>query len=185
MTEKQLVEAFRVHVERLIQRFNLAVEGLSADQVNAHPNGVHWGIAEVTEHMKLALGHYSPVLFQGLETAKPSDGAAGAKQTFWGKLIEYGSGPRKASPAPRSLYPAPGPYTVDSLASFEAEHRLILDKLEAAGPVELSATRVRNPFMKFIRMNLADMLLVIAAHAERHVGQIEDMAAALKTSSRS
>lgn len=182
MLADQFLRDCSLRVEDLIRRFDKATADLSEDDLNAHPNGVHWSIGEITEHLRLANGFYLPVIDEGLKAAIPANSSEEVSHTRIGKLVAYGAGPRKASPAPRVLHPGRRHYERASLASFDSDHHRLLYLMESSKSRSLIKTRMPNPFMKFFKMNLADFFLILVAHGERHVGQIEDIANSLRSS---
>lgn len=182
MLADQFLRDCFVQVDDLIARFSAATSDLSEDALNAHPIRAHWGIGEITEHLRLANGIYLPAIEEGMKSAMPASSNEEVTHTRFGRLVAYGAGPRKASPAPRVLHPAPRRYDRASLSSFQSDHHRLQGLLEASKSVSLVRTRMPNPFMRLFKMNLADFYLILVAHGERHVGQIEEIARSLRAS---
>lgn len=179
MTEAELLVKAHQAIASLKERHGRATAALDDAAINAHPGGVHWSIAEITEHLHLANHQYLNAMDFGMKTAKKGDGSQTATQSMLGRLIEYGAGPRAASPAPKVLFPKPGPYSKESLASFAADMARFDRMLSDLQNVDLSRTKFRNPFMRMFRMTMTDGINILIAHSERHVGQIESIARSL------
>jgi hypothetical protein len=95
------------------------------------------------------------------------------KHTIFGKFIIRATGPKGNVPAPKSLHPRPGPYTPDIVDRWAAQTQAFLELAKGVGEIDLCSMKVRNPFIRMLRMNLADCFMIVAEHTERHVQQIE------------
>lgn len=93
------------------------------------------------------------------------------------------SGPGGNAPAPKALYPGPGPYEFEVVDRWEANHRELIEIARLAVGKNISRTGMRNPFFHWIRMNLADAFEIIEQHGERHLGQVEERKRRLETDS--
>jgi hypothetical protein len=164
-------------IQALISRARIATGGLDKERFNRRTAAGEWSPAEVFQHMMIANKSYVETIGKALESARGSAADTEVKFSFIGKLIIKGAGPNGNAPALKFMTPEPGPYDLDLVDSWVAQHEEILSLLRKANGFDPSATRISNPFLPILKMNLADAFEIIAVHGERHVGQIEERVA--------
>ncbi len=124
--------------------------------------------------MVLANRPYLQTIQGGLAGAGRCTGDPPIRHSFFGRLLIKAAGPRGNAPAPKILHPRPVPTWLEVLAEWQQQQTQLLSLLDQAAGVDLSSAPVRNPFVRVIRMNLADCLEIMTAHTERHVRQVEE-----------
>lgn len=153
------------------QRLIGAVEGIDATALNTCRDQTLWNPAQVIEHMVLSHGPYLDAIEAALRRSNRSDGDPVAKLSFIGRMICQAAGPDGNVPAPKSLAPRTGRIPLTILDDWRAQQERLAELLRDAASRDLSGTRVQNPFVRVLPMNLTDCFAIIVAHTERHVRQ--------------
>jgi len=130
-------------------------------------------MAQIFEHMLMAINSYIPEIKGVLVSTVRSPADPDVTHTWFGKIIIRGAGPSGKAPVPKSLVPGTGPYREDIVDRWITRHQEVIALAKQARGIDLSDVPMRNPFMPIFKMNLADFFEILAAHTERHVGQIE------------
>lgn len=134
-----------------------------------------WTIAQVLEHLIIAADSYLAPMRRLADEALARQGAGA--DPLWrpslvgGMLARSLRAPRKL-PAPRAYAPAGAPRP-DGLDQFRARLRDTALLVERARPLVWARIRWASPISRLIRLNFGDGFAISAAHARRHVGQIE------------
>lgn len=173
MQQHAILEEWTARNVRSLERLKKAVEGKSEAELNQQPNPKTWSPLQVIEHLVKSNADYLKTIEAALPQAQPAGESAEVRFTFIGSRIAYQAGPQGNAPAPPNLRPRTTSVPYSLLAEWEAQQQQILALLERAKGKDLSGTRVRNPLIKIISMNLADCFSILTGHTERHVGQIE------------
>ncbi len=139
------------------------------------PPGGGWSIGQVLEHLIVAADSYLTPMRRLIDDALATSG--GGRDPLWrpslmgGFLARSLRAPRKL-PAPRAYLPALLPRP-NPLEEFRARLRDTGLLLERARPLEWNRLRLGSPISRLIRLNLGDCFAIGAAHARRHLGQVE------------
>jgi hypothetical protein len=173
MQQNALLEEWKARNEQSLARLKKAVEDKNEAELNQQPNPKTWSPLQVIEHLVKSNPAYLKTIETALQQAHPVGETAEVRFTFIGSRIAYQAGPQGSAPAPPNLRPRNTTVPYNLLAEWEAQQRQLLALLECAKGKDLSGTRVRNPLIKIIPMNLADCFAILTGHTERHVGQIE------------
>ena len=172
------VDDFLDHViernELFNRRLEKAITGKSNDDLLRQSHHGEWSPIQVVEHMTLANSYYLPMMSDALASASRGAPAREIKHSFFGRMIIKATGPNGNAPAPASLHPKERPDVGESLAIWRKQQEDLLQYAVQAKGIDLSIVGVRNPIVKWIRMNLADCFEVMTVHTDRHVGQIEE-----------
>jgi hypothetical protein len=144
---------------------------MTDEQFNAVRIGMAWSPAQILEHMMIANRAYLPVIEEKVREGKRGD--TPIAHSWFGRLLVKASGPGGNAPAPRILRPPAKVYPRELLRHWIEQHEAIADLAAAATGTDLANTKLRNPFLRYFRMNLYDAFEVIVQHGERHVRQIE------------
>ena len=174
MRASQFFDDVAERIQALISRARIATGGLEKERFNQRTPAGDWSPAEVFQHMMIANKSYLKTIRKALENARGSAADTEVKFSFVGKMIIKGAGPDGNVPAMKAMVPDPGPYDLSLVDSWVEQHEEILSLLQQANGFDPSATRISNPFLPILKMNLADAFEIIAVHGERHVGQIEE-----------
>lgn len=136
-----------------------------------------WSVGQVLEHLILATGSYLAVMRQRVEAAPAGTGAAPPwRPTLAGRLLAGAMTSPRRFPAPRAWVPdpVPRPHVREAWTATLRELEVLLDRAE---PLPWTRLRFGSPVNPLLRLNLGDGFLVMVAHAERHVGQIDRLVA--------
>ncbi len=163
--------AFKSHAERVAR----SCANLTEEQFNQRPEPELWSCAEVIEHLNLSAKPYceqiEPLV---LKAMKAPDQAM--PHTFFGRQIAKMAGPNKDVPVPRGMTPEQKTYDKERLLSeWTARQHQVAAWCQALHGSDLSG-KFANPFIPILKLTLADGLLILCEHTERHVRQIEDRA---------
>jgi hypothetical protein len=177
--QSEYADLLRAELVATDARLQAVAGTLSQRALGWTPPAGGWTIAQVLEHMIVAADSYLTPMRrladEALATALATAGAGA--DPFWrpsllgGMLAKSLRGPRKL-PAPRAYAPAGVPRS-DGLEQFRARLRDTALLLERARPLVWSGIRWASPISRLIQLNLGDGFAISAAHARRHVGQIE------------
>ncbi len=159
----------------LNNRVSVSVAPLSDDQRNWRPGEGLWSIGQILSHVEITNRAYLPLMDRAIERASFGSVDAQVRHTFFGSLVINAAGPSGNVPAPKALVPGEGPFGVECIDAFHADHQRFVELAGKAEAVDLSQTKVRNPLFPVFKMNLADCFEAAASHGERHVGQIEEL----------
>lgn len=179
MESDQFLSTIESRLDDQINRGREAGHGVSVDQLNWCPDANKWSMAQIFEHMMLGNAPYLHLVKDAIASA-PTKTDGPIHHTFAGKLMMRGAGPSGNVPPPKQIVPAPGPYTPDIVDRWAAQTQAFVQLVKSAHQVDLS-TRFRNPFIRVVKMNLADSFMILAEHTERHLQQLEALQRQLKT----
>ncbi len=168
--------AARGHSERV----TAACADLTNDQFNQRPEPHLWSCAEVIEHLNLSNRPYcqrmEPLVLRAVKAPDQP-----LPHTYLGRQIAKMAGPNKDVPAPRSMVPERKVYEKDrTLSEWIARQHQVETWCQALHGSNLSE-KFANPFVPILKLTLADGLLIMSEHTERHVRQIEQRAKAVRS----
>jgi len=166
------LDTVQAQIRAVLERGRALGEDIPTDELNWQPAPERWSIGQIYDHMNLATDSYIPPMQKAIEAgAKGSD--LEAINTWFGKLVIKSSGPAGNAPVPKKLAPGEGPFNRTVITKFIEHHEEVLRLLEESRDKDISSITIKNPVLGAFRMNIVDCLAAIAAHAERHVGQVE------------
>lgn len=166
--------------ELLVERVTALIESVDVAELDRKPDPTTWSPAQVMEHMVITNRYYFPAMRASMSGAAKVSGETQVRFSLIGKLIRRMAGPGGNAPAPKMLHPGDVKFSNEMLGKWQAQQVELIALLEQANGLDISRLPVRNPFFRFIRMNLADSIEIMTAHTERHVGQMEERADAAK-----
>ena len=175
MTEQEAIVRWRASAEDVLDRIRYVAEHAEEQKLHDRVDGL-WSPAEVLDHLVQSHAPYLAEMASALPTAPQTPVGAPVKYSWLGGFIVSNAGPKGNVPAPRNLYPRPGVRFEAGLDVWVKQQQELLQLLDAAPSKHLSAVKIRNPFLKFLRMKLVDGFGIIEQHNERHVQQIESRA---------
>jgi len=171
MTCRELVSSGEAAIEDHTSRGREIRQRLDAAGWNLAPTG-RWSPAQIFEHLRLANEPYLHALPSAIQHAPTGDEAA-IRTTWFGRTLLKMSGPDGNAPAPKPLIPGNGPFGEEPFAAWLGQQERLARLIAEAKGRNIGAVKIRNPFLKFARMTICDALLILFAHTERHLGQIE------------
>ncbi len=170
MTYEAFLEGVAARAKEHERRAVAASEGLTSEQFNK-PAGREWSVARVYKHLCLADEPYLMAI-EGALSRAPT-GSGDVKHSFVGKMLMKASGPGGNAPSPAFLIPPALALSAEVIEEWKRYRGTFLRLVESAKGKDLKVG-VKNPFIKFLPMKLADLFAVIDVHTERHVRQIEE-----------
>jgi uncharacterized damage-inducible protein DinB len=147
-----------------------AVAGLSQNQLNWKSAPEKWSIAEVVEHLAITenflFGTYKQI------AAGPADPAAKAEQKDEDFLKAIRSRDQKVKAPDQATPKKSFPSTAEALAAFKQRRDNTIAYVEKTQDQDL-----RLKIVPGFKMDAYQMFLLLAAHAQRHTDQINEVKA--------
>ncbi len=175
-TQDVFVRSRIEEVERINEQVRRLTGDLSEEQLHWSPPGGGWSIAHVFEHLIVAHSMYLERMRSAIEhAAERGVGGAGEwRPSLVGRFLIPAVGPEatRKTPAPRIWRPEsqPRPKVVEEFLRTQEELRELLQTAEG---LDLNRVRTSSPVSRLIRLNLGDCFMVLTAHAQRHLRQVE------------
>jgi hypothetical protein len=163
------------------------VEGLSDEQLNWHPNGTAWSVAQCLDHLAQVNVLYTSALSEAVRGHKPKSGAS-TTAIHPGWLARWfirtmDPPPRKKFQAPKKVMPVRHRRGDEVLQAFIAAHDHVRALILESQNLDLNRIRFRNPFVRIFHFTVGTGLLVIGAHDRRHLWQARQVLALMKAGS--
>ena len=149
---------------------------LSAPSLNWKPSQTEWSIAECLEHLSMSEAAFKPIVIRALERGRGRFRVASppAYQPTWigAWLIRHVSpeSPKKLT-APKAFRPSTTSAISGSLDRFLREQEEFLNFVRQSAGIDYNKVRLRSPVTPLVRYSLADALVVVVVHAQRHLQQ--------------
>lgn len=177
----QLLNDLHQRTEIILQKAIGSWQMLPPEQLAKQPAPGQWSAAQCLQHLNFYGHYYLPALEKAIEMAKQRGlTCTGKFQSGWlgayftNLMKPQADGRLKSKMAsPKNAIPAAAPDPVATLMEFIEQQEHLLQLLEAARTVDLSAIRVPISLTRLIRLRLGDTFGFVIAHHERHVLQAE------------
>lgn len=177
MDREQTFRRLRATFEAQTQDLE-AYRGLDFNQVtSAH----RWSLGGQLEHMLISNQGLVKAMRQSLQTAAASTGPL--KTTFMGRMVAYFAGPKGNAPVPAPAMPKNQRHDPVILDQTIASIQEIIATLDSAKEKAIESTKMTSPLASWMKYNLTDAFLILAAHNERHLGQMSAIRAKLNVPS--
>ncbi|MGE0002777.1 MAG: DinB family protein [Fimbriimonadaceae bacterium] len=128
---------------------------------------------QIARHMANANEPYLLALDDLAKSLPQGDASNPVRRTFLGKFLEKAAGPGGNAPIPSRWVPPASAECGDPFTDLASQTELLDQYAKALVKKDLARATVRNPLIRFLTMTVDDVYLLLAAHTERHVGQIE------------
>ena len=183
MTASQQLDTYRSGFSDARDRLHALADPLTEEAFNWKPGPKAWSIGECVVHLnKIGYG-YAPVLLEAVAAAPRGEGPFryGWVSRRFVEAVRPGS---RRIPTGGPMKPPP---TTGTQSAIEPERALsglddvtarFLAVLDVAPGRDLSAVKVRSPFLPVLRLPLGAFLEALSLHAVRHTEQAERVAAA-------
>lgn len=152
------------------------LDGLTDAQANWQPDqGRRWSIAQCLDHLARINPYYVSPFLQAVEQARAA--ARGEFRTlaptWFGRMFvrTLEPPPRGRLRANRVALPASSMPAATVLESYVRGHQGYRKLVQLANDVDVNRVTQWNPFIRFVRMRIATVLLVVPAHDRRHLWQ--------------
>ncbi len=163
------------HLHASRKLFLDAVEGLSEAQWKFKPAPDRWSIAECAEHIVLTEDAIFQLVTEKILKSPPATGAPRATRADDEQLIRMLKDRSQRAQAPEFLRPSGKWPTKESLIEHFKQSRDRTIAFVEATQEDLRAHMAPHPVRE--HMDAYQWLLLLAAHAERHTAQIEEIKA--------
>ena len=161
--------------ERLTSQLNRAraLVGAVDDQTMTQPRADGgWSPAAVLDHLAVMNRLYLPHLERAIVSAEPSS-RRDWKPTLGGRMLRWSVTTSVKLRTPSLFKPNDPRSDVGSLDRFLRSQEELLGVLERSAPLHWKSVQLSSPASKFVKLNLGDVLVVLADHVDRHLNQIE------------
>lgn len=128
---------------------------------------------QIVRHMASANEPYLEALEDLAKSLPQGDASSPVRRTLIGKFLEKAAGPEGNAPIPSRWVPPAPAECGDPFTEVARQTELLNQHAAALAGKDLARANVRNPLIRFLTMTVDDVFLLLAAHTERHVGQIE------------
>jgi uncharacterized damage-inducible protein DinB len=179
--QQEVLRQIRDDMRRTHARIIEIARRLGPEELVRRPAPDKWSVGDVLEHLLLMdalfLGYVEPLV-----RASTRDASAFARPwrpTFLGnKIAESLVNPKPAKAIKKTTARTPRAAVVERFAEDAARFEGIL---EDSALIDWNAVRLRPPVMPWlpIKINLGDVFRIHTVHVQRHLGQIERVAATL------
>jgi hypothetical protein len=152
--------------------------GLERDQLTWRPAPSVWGVGHCLDHLRLGAEVYFPTIESTIARARTRNLIAPPdmqhRYTWMGRMLINALSPnaKRKIRAPRDLRPPADP-PQDVYDRFQASQARLGELINEIGQFNVNRMRMSSPELRIIRMNVADALEMLVAHAERHLNQAE------------
>lgn len=157
--------------------------GLDDAALHRAPPGGGWSVAQVFEHLCVAADAYLDLMARVIGGAHGRPAAAPGetwKPSLMGgllvRILQPSFTPRL--PAPRDFRPGATPRP-DVVAEFLRRQATMLELMTRAEGLAWRRMGMASPESRLVRMNLGDAFTVLVVHAQRHMGQVARVRAAI------
>ena len=164
---------------RVQARAQTLAGGLTAEQLNWKSAPDRWSVAQCLDHLLETNGKYLVRIREACATARSADPARPFRPGAIGRRFAQSLSPeaRRKLPAPGAFLPDESALPTSVLDDFLAAQVEFREMCERARTVDLTHTRIATPVSRWIRFRLGDVLMLLANHQERHLGQAERVVA--------
>ncbi|GEO04331.1 hypothetical protein AAE02nite_19950 [Adhaeribacter aerolatus] len=166
----QLENKVETHLEEAIRVFQNTRE-----ETLLHPaaNG-GWSIAQCLDHLNSYGHYYLPYIQKGLNQSPTQPLTSTFKSSWLGnyftRLMDPTTGTKKQKAAKIHL-PAPDLDAHLVVATFIQQQETLLTYLKKAQQADLNKVKIPVSILKWIKLNIGDVLQFLIAHNERHLLQ--------------
>jgi hypothetical protein len=159
-------------------RLDAVCRTLTDRQINWQPDqGAAWSIGQCVDHVTSTNRLYATALASAIDAAPPAP-TAEARPDVLGRVFIWAIEPpvRLRVPAPAMVQPRSALTREEVVARCVQSFEVLQALAQRATRVNSSRTRFANPFMRGAHVfNVATGVLVMLAHARRHLIQMEQV----------
>jgi hypothetical protein len=160
------------------------VTDLSDEAVNWQQRpGQSWSVAQCLDHLSTINSYYLSGFARRLDDARREGAGSfhGLSPTAVGRWFIKTQEPpvRRPIKAPAVAVPKSNLPRAGLVEAFVRSHDLYRAMIEAAAQVDVNRVTAPNPFLKFVRMRISTVLLIVPAHDRRHLWQAQNVKRAL------
>lgn len=174
MTSSQFLDDCSKRCHEYLERGRRVAMGVPTERLNHRPLSGEWSPAQVYQHLVLADTPYEPLMLDGARSL-PMDASNQEVQNTWiGRFIAKQAGPGTNAPAPKAWVPQDAPLPESIVEEWASQFERMIGTIELCRGKDLNTKFMRNPMLTMFKMNMADCILILTNHTERHIGQIEE-----------
>lgn len=161
------------------------IGNLTESQAAWRPHPAAWSISECLDHLAATNRIYLAAMQPAVAEARRHNKlrCQPALPGYFGAWFVRSLEPpvKLKSPSPSQIKPRTSPALADAAAAFFASHADAQNFLRTNADLDLAAIRLRNPFVKLLRLTVATAIHIIPAHERRHLYQARAVLAASQT----
>ncbi|MDH3222073.1 MAG: DinB family protein [Gemmatimonadota bacterium] len=173
-TQDQLAREVTGRLEDALETARIRLGGLAPHQSAWRPSPGAWSVDQCLAHLIASYDAYLPEIVRATgSTAPRAPGTAGFRPNLAGRLIRAGVGPQvgRRFKTPKIFNPAslelPGPALEGFIQAYEGLKSRVISTRE----LDWHRIKIPSPVTGLLRPRLGDAYWILAAHAQRHVGQ--------------
>lgn len=178
MTDLQLLDKFKYESAKLNLFISRKFASLTDGQINFHTSDGKWSVGECFDHLIVSNRMYYDKLAEKLNTGKLKNRKSDdihVINTFLGNKIIQTVKPdsNKRMKTFRVFEPANTKFNDEVFEKFTHLQNKFVQLIGNFKKTDLSKVKVSSPVSKLIRLNIADVLMIIIHHNNRHIKQAE------------
>lgn len=174
MTSSQFLEAQITKNREYLERGLKSAEGVPLERLNHCPVGENWSPARIYRHLILSNTPYVEIFRRAVNGVPLDSHNSEPELTWFGRNLAKMAGPGTNVPAPKAFEPPEELQTEGVVKEWGDQYLALIELMEQCKGKNLNQKFTRNPMVKVFRMNLADCILLITQHTQRHIEQIEE-----------
>jgi hypothetical protein len=153
----------------------LLTAGLSESEFNWHPAPGRWSIAQCLAHLNVTGRWYLPLIDASVADARkrgllnPGPFRYSWLSSFFVRMTE--PPPKRKFKTPSIMLPPEAEKPEKTIPEFLALQDEFRKRLKDVDGLDLARVKVRSPVSSFIRFELGNALMLMAAHQRRHLWQ--------------
>jgi len=173
MTNSQFIDSCLERNREYLERGRRAADDIPLDRLNHRAVSGFWSPAQIYRHLALANTPYEAKMAMAVKSL-PLDATNQQVQTTWfGGFIAKQAGPGTNAPAPRAMVPPDEPLPASVVEEWATQYARLIEVIESAKSRDLNKKFMKNPILPLFSMTLADCILIMTNHTQRHIEQIE------------
>lgn len=174
--QNELATYLREQLTHQLERARNLVNGVDESTLTQPRGDGGWGPAANLEHLAIMNRLYLPALERAIASSEPASRRDWGP-TIGGRLIRWSVTTPMKLKTPALFKPDDPSSDAESLTRFLRSQEELLKALRRSEPLHWKSVRLSSPASTFVKLNLGDVFVVLADHADRHLDQIESLLA--------
>lgn len=179
MNQEDLRNRLLIEHEAVTRDALTVAYGLSDEQLAWSQEGC-WSVGQLFEHLVIVADSYASKMRGRIFDAHAPHTMAEAEVEWEPSLMGWMMVKRlrspRAMPAPRIFVPNPTPRP-EIVNAFIQRQATLTYLLRASAALHWNRVRVTSPVSPLVRLNLGDAFQILIVHAQRHIGQMNQLRA--------
>ncbi|PRY03941.1 DinB family protein [Pontibacter ummariensis] len=174
VNQGQLLEKLEAEVERQLQETIKVFQNLTEEELLKPAANGGWSIAQCLAHLNSYGDYYLPRIKAGLESQRDVSTAETYKSSWLGVLFTRMMDPATGKKKYKSIKEHTPPTELDAYAvvgEFVRQQEALLAYLRLCQKTDLGSIQIPISVLKWLHLNLGDILQFLVAHNQRHMCQ--------------